>query len=655
MRSLLASLLGASVLSAALGTAAGPAHADSTSGVDSHLFRLALDSGGVFSLEGGRLMARRDLSLKAFLGYAQKPFSVAVPGIGGAGGGEDSVLDSVLTLDIAFALAVFERLEVGFGTAVYRTEVGDGYGTRGRYDLITPGKSTGLQSLRLLSNLDPAGGFEDQSLSGPLDVRTYLKYGLVAGPRFSMALAGIVHLPFGEDEMFLGDQNLVFEPRLALELRLSRVKSTRLVANVGARFRERTVLEAYDPTAMDENGELLTADDAQVVLDIGSEIVAGFGGIFEISPRLNVGAEAMVFLPYLPDSLSYGDCRRDNGTRCSSIDDVDYFAGGKKGDRAVYTMGGVNYRVTAHTTLSALGGAGLVGARGDEFRFIVGAVWSPQPENIAVLGRGDADADGIPDVSDVCSDEPEDRDGYQDDDGCPDIDNDGDGVADAQDACADEPEDRDNNQDEDGCPERDNDADGIQDVADRCPDEKEDVDGFEDDDGCADEDNDGDGFADKGDRCPNDPETVNGVDDDDGCPDIRAQTGPQEAADRIDLRGNKVEFAGNSDRLTNASRIILGQVASLIKDRTLTIRVEVHTALGTRSKNARQITRQKQRDKDLSQRRAQAILDYLAGQGVPLAQLQAVGLGSDRPLGANPPEDSINERVDFIKAQQRQP
>jgi hypothetical protein len=33
-------------------------------------------------------------------------------------------------------------------------------------------------------------------------------------------------------------------------------------------------------------------------------------------------------------------------------------------------------------------------------------------------------------------------------------------------------------------------------------------------------------------------------------------------------------------------------------------------------------------------------------------QLQAVGLGSDRPLGTAGSTDASNERVDFIKAQQ---
>ena len=45
-------------------------------------------------------------------------------------------------------------------------------------------------------------------------------------------------------------------------------------------------------------------------------------------------------------------------------------------------------------------------------------------------------------------------------------------------------------------------------------------------------------------------------------------------------------------------------------------------------------------------------MDYLATQGVPPAQLQPVGIGSDRPLGAATPTDASNERTDFIKSQQ---
>jgi OmpA-OmpF porin, OOP family len=53
--------------------------------------------------------------------------------------------------------------------------------------------------------------------------------------------------------------------------------------------------------------------------------------------------------------------------------------------------------------------------------------------------RRDRDGDGIPDSKARCPDEPEDRDGFEDSDGCPDPDNDGDGVADREDLCPDEP------------------------------------------------------------------------------------------------------------------------------------------------------------------------------------------------------------------------
>ena len=65
----------------------------------------------------------------------------------------------------------------------------------------------------------------------------------------------------------------------------------------------------------------------------------------------------------------------------------------------------------------------------------------------------DSDGDGIFDSSDMCKDEMEDYDGFQDEDGCPDIDNDGDGVLDGDDKCPDEMETFNNYKDEDGCPD----------------------------------------------------------------------------------------------------------------------------------------------------------------------------------------------------------
>jgi flagellar motor protein MotB len=48
-------------------------------------------------------------------------------------------------------------------------------------------------------------------------------------------------------------------------------------------------------------------------------------------------------------------------------------------------------------------------------------------------------------------------------------------------------------------------------------------------------------------------------------------------------------------------------------------------------------------------------MDFLISEGVPALQLQAVGIGSDRPLGSLSPTDPNNDRVDLIKTQQGAP
>ena len=137
------------------------------------------------------------------------------------------------------------------------------------------------------------------------------------------------------------------------------------------------------------------------------------------------------------------------------------------------------------------------------------------PKETKGCPREDADGDGVPDDMDRCPHQPEDKDGFQDEDGCPDPDNDNDGLLDAADKCPMEAGPPQNL----GCPTHDKDGDGIDDEKDKCPDEPEDKDGFQDQDGCPDLDNDGDGIADAQDRCPMEPEDKDGFEDLDGCPD----------------------------------------------------------------------------------------------------------------------------------------
>ncbi len=83
----------------------------------------------------------------------------------------------------------------------------------------------------------------------------------------------------------------------------------------------------------------------------------------------------------------------------------------------------------------------------------------PEPEKLgagalpALASNGDDDGDGLLRQDDVCPELPEDKDGFEDGDGCPDPDNDGDGVLDGADRCALEGETRNGWDDEDGCPD----------------------------------------------------------------------------------------------------------------------------------------------------------------------------------------------------------
>jgi hypothetical protein len=97
----------------------------------------------------------------------------------------------------------------------------------------------------------------------------------------------------------------------------------------------------------------------------------------------------------------------------------------------------------------------------------------------------DHDQDSVPAAQDLCPEDAEDVDGFEDHDGCPDPDNDGDGILDAQDQCPNEPEDFDTQADDDGCPDPDDDGDGVPDVQDLCPHEQEDGIGAFPQDGCS--------------------------------------------------------------------------------------------------------------------------------------------------------------------------
>lgn len=137
-------------------------------------------------------------------------------------------------------------------------------------------------------------------------------------------------------------------------------------------------------------------------------------------------------------------------------------------------------------------------------------------------------------------------------------------------------------------------------------------------------DSDHDGVPDSVDRCPNTPPGV--AVDQFGC--------PQQGS--ITLEG--VNFATNSDQLTEDSRPILDTVADgLRKHPRLRVEVQGHTdSTGAPKYNL-----------SLSQRRAESVRDYLVSRQVPAQQLVAKGYGQTQPVASNTTKEgkARNRRV----------
>ncbi|MBS1153874.1 MAG: ompA [Myxococcaceae bacterium] len=251
----------------------------------------------------------------------------------------------------------------------------------------------------------------------------------------------------------------------------------------------------------------------------------------------------------------------------------------------------------------------------------------------------DNDKDAVPDTTDKCPMVAEDKDNFEDTDGCPDPDNDKDGVLDAADKCPIEAEDKDGFEDADGCPELDNDKDKIVDAKDSCPLEPEDLDGFEDEDGCPETDNDKDGIVDGKDKCPLEPETFNGVDDEDGCPE--KETKVYVTREKIVIT-EKIFFEFNKAKILPASDPLLDNVAQVLNKfpQVKKIRIEGHTDdIGTDAQN-----------QTLSEKRAKAVYDAMVKRKVDATRLESKGYGKSQPLVKENTDAARekNRRVEFI-------
>jgi len=289
--------------------------------------------------------------------------------------------------------------------------------------------------------------------------------GLALTGRFEIAA------PLGDGEAFAGARTATFVPALTGSYRASIFEAT---AEVGARIR---------------------GDEPLARANWGTQISASLGAnvLLWKPAQLSLGAEAFA-LPVIAQQPAGADALVP-AEWLASVRAAPFFAG----DVFFQLAGGSSIPFTESSATSP------------EMRFLASFGYAPRAL--------DTDRDGVLDRDDKCPGKKEDRDGFEDQDGCPDLDNDNDRIPDERDRCRDAAETVDNFQDEDGCPDLDDDQDGVPDEEDECRNAKEDKDGFNDADGCPDPDNDGDLIPDKEDGCPLGAEDKDGFNDSDGCPD----------------------------------------------------------------------------------------------------------------------------------------
>ena len=509
---------------------------------------------------------------------------------------------------------------------------------------------------------DPANFDNELVSSGPGDLRITPKAVVLNRDEFPVGIAVLARItaPTGKPISFIGEGDPTFTPMLAIEASDKPIHGReyiiRAAGNIGYKVRTDAVY-----------GDLV----------IGNELV--WAAAVELHPHeiLSLGADIA--------GATTGD------VRTNPIEVIPWLQFG------------------AYDLFTVRGGVGLSlspGLGAPDYRIFGGATLAPSfnPKDL------DRDKDGIQNNQDQCPNVPEDLDGFQDEDGCPEDDNDNDGYKDPVDSCPMEPEDFDNFEDEDGCPEPDNDGDGILDATDRCPLIPENFNNFQDDDGCPDDapvlDSDKDGLTDNIDRCPYDPEDYDRFEDDDGCPDPdNDQDGIIDGVDACPLDPEDIdqfedydgcpEWDNDRDTIVDRDdacpdvpenfnnfedadgcpdeappRLVVVQKQQIIiydkvyfefdsdqikpvsyplLDEVVSVVLDHPHLTRIRIEGHTDSSGDDAYNLGLSQRRADSVMAYLIGGGIAPGRLTAQGLGELKPIADNDTEEgkAENRRVEF--------
>jgi outer membrane protein OmpA-like peptidoglycan-associated protein len=531
-------------------------------GMEPRLFRPAVDTKGHFTVDSTPVLPHLNISLALMLDFGFNGWLAVEQD--GEEGYDNTYIERYITTMLAFNLGLWDRVVVGLQIPM----------------IITGGKKLGFSE----EEDGPAirRGWSTKGTFG--DIAIHAKFHITRANFHPVGIGAVIQYqaPSGKSELLTGEPGAgAVSGKLILDVEPA--SWYRAALNGGVRYAINAEQDNY--LRWDARDHTVNPQGDLLLFHYGPMLTFGLGQSFGVWPGL------MDFVIEI-----YGT------QLMTQMSGMEYLS--------LEAAGGFKFYIEANSYLLAGYAHGIpTGATGEgygfqsvEHRMFLGFAFEPS--------MPDRDGDGIADANDACPDEPEDRDGFEDSDGCPDLDNDKDGIPDTEDQCPLVPEDKDGDRDEDGCPEEPADP-----TADRDNDRIPDVD----------------------DKCPEKPETYNGKEDEDGCPD----KGDVVLQDGLIKTLKKVYFEYNSDKIMPVSYNILDTVALTIINNPQINLIEVQGHADERGAERYNLV--------LTGKRAKAVVRYLIKKGVSKKRLRSMGYGEYCPVKAGHDEAAWeeNRRVEF--------
>jgi hypothetical protein len=344
---------------AVLAALAGPTRAQpATDAFGIERFRLAPDRDGLLDVDAASVPEHLTWGVGVWLGFAHDPLVVYDRDMTPV----DALVARRLTTGLAGSIALWDRVELGLGLELV------GY---------QRGAATEVTILAL-----PTAGIGDVRVAPKVRIA---RFGVV-----DLAVVPTVIVPMGSPRGYLREAGPVFAPELAASAVHGRVRGA---ANLGYRIRERV-----------QTAGLVIDDEAFVRAALGVTLGAPRAPMIELVASMSAAAP---------------------------------LAGRDANQVAIEVLLGAARRVAPGIAVQLAGGAGLDNGFGvPDWRVVLGVRVArgdaPAPATFErpgdpPIGTGptpvvdpDPDRDGITGERDRCPDEPEDLDGFEDEDGCPD-------------------------------------------------------------------------------------------------------------------------------------------------------------------------------------------------------------------------------------------